>query len=102
MASTDSNTAASATKTPDTGTEISWRSGPLGWVLDLFSSVRFGIWLLVILFIYSSIGSAGIVYPDGGSIFTADGWAHDQIRQWRGLEMTEFEWFHWWPFDLMM
>ncbi|MFZ9914594.1 MAG: hypothetical protein ACO3IB_04570 [Phycisphaerales bacterium] len=102
MASTDSNTAASATKTPDTGTEISWRSGPLGWVLDLFSSVRFGIWLLVILFIYSSIGSAGIVYPDGGSIFTADGWAHDQLRQWRNLEMTEFEWFHWWPFDLMM
>ena len=79
--------------------------GPLPRLLDLFSSVWLGIWLLVALFIYSSIGSAGIVYPEPGAghgIFTAEGWAHDQIRQWRGLEMTEFEWFHWWPFDLMM
>ncbi|MEY4117990.1 MAG: Cytochrome c biosis protein Ccs1 [Planctomycetota bacterium] len=76
--------------------------GVLGRVLDLFSSVWFGIWLLVALFVYSSIGSAGIVYPEGWNIFSAEAWAHDQIRQWRGLEMTEFEWFHWWPFDLMM
>ena len=79
-----------------------WRRGPVGAVLDLFSSVKFGIWLLVVLFIYSSIGSAGILYPEGWNIFSADNWAHDQIRQWRGLEMTEFEWFHWWPFDLLM
>jgi hypothetical protein len=79
-----------------------WRRGAVGWTLDLFSSVKFGIWLLVALFIYSSIGSAGIVYPESANIFSAEGWAHDQIRQWRGLEMTEFEWFHWWPFDLMM
>ncbi|MDI9404491.1 MAG: hypothetical protein QM516_11525 [Limnohabitans sp.] len=79
-----------------------WRRGAVGWTLDLFSSVKFGIWLLVALFIYSSVGSAGIVYPESANIFSADGWAHDQIRQWRGLEMTEFEWFHWWPFDLMM
>ncbi|MFM7260565.1 MAG: hypothetical protein ACKO3W_08175, partial [bacterium] len=83
-----------------------WRRGVIGWTLDLFSSVKFGIWLLVLLFIYSSIGSAGIVYLDfdAGSwnIFNPENWAHDQLRQWRGLEMTEFEWFHWWPFDLMM
>jgi len=80
--------------------------GPLQSVLDLFSSVKLGIWLMAILFVYSSIGSAGIVYPDfaagNANIFSAENWAHDQLRQWRGLEMTEFEWFHWWPFDLMM
>jgi hypothetical protein len=75
---------------------------PLSALLDLFSSVRFGIWLLVVLFIYSSIGSAGIIYPEGWNIFSSENWAHDQIRQWRVFEMTEFEWFHWWPFDLLM
>ena len=80
--------------------------GALRTALDLFSSVKLGIWLMAILFVYSSIGSAGIVYPDfaagTANIFDAENWAHDQLRQWRGLEMTEFEWFHWWPFDLMM
>jgi hypothetical protein len=83
-----------------------WRRGLAGWTLDLFSNVKLGIWLMVILFIYSSIGSAGIVYPDFDvgtwNIFNPENWAHDQMRQWRNLEMTEFEWFHWWPFDLMM
>jgi hypothetical protein len=83
-----------------------WRRGLAGWTLDLFSNVKLGIWLMVILFIYSSIGSAGIVYPDFDAgtwnIFNPENWAHDQMRQWRNLEMTEFEWFHWWPFDLMM
>ena len=37
-----------------------WSLEPL---LDLFSSVRFGIVLLVLLFIYMAIGSAGLVYP---------------------------------------
>ncbi|MFM7051307.1 MAG: hypothetical protein ACKOYN_04125, partial [Planctomycetota bacterium] len=79
-----------------------WRRGIAGAALDLFSSVKFGIWLLVLLFLYSSVGSAGVVYPESWNLFSAEGWAHDQLRQWRGLEMTEFEWFHWWPFDLMM
>ncbi|MFM1868283.1 MAG: Cytochrome c biosis protein Ccs1 [Planctomycetota bacterium] len=83
-----------------------FKQGIVGWTFDLFSSVKFGIWLLVLLFIYSSIGSAGVVYLDFDAgtwnIFDPANWAHDQLRQWRGLEMTEFEWFHWWPFDLMM
>lgn len=79
-----------------------WRRGVAGALLDLFSSVKLGIWLMALLFIYSSIGSAGIIYPETWNIFRAENWAHDQIRQWRGLEMTEFEWFHWWPFDLML
>lgn len=79
-----------------------WRRGVAGVVFDLFSNVRFGICLLAILFVYSSIGSAGVMYPEGWNIFSTDNWAHDQLRQWRGLEMTEFEWFHWWPFQLLM
>jgi hypothetical protein len=49
-----------------------------------------------------SIGSAGILYPVHPNIFHPDAWTHAQMRQWRPFEMTEFEWFHWWPFDLMI
>jgi hypothetical protein len=70
--------------------------GPLRFLWDLLSSVRFGIVLMSILFLYCSIGSAGVIFPSGGEL------VYDQMRQWRPFEMTEFEWFHWWPFDLMM
>ncbi|MFQ5589813.1 MAG: hypothetical protein ACE5HE_01495 [Phycisphaerae bacterium] len=53
--------------------------------LELFSSVWFGILLASMLFIYCSIGSA---VP--------------AVRQLPGLEMTEFEWFHWWPFSALV
>ncbi len=76
--------------------------GPLGALLDLFTSVRFGIVLLVLLFIYMSVGSAGILYPVHPNIFHPAAWRHEQMRQWRPFEMTEFEWFHWWPFDLLL
>ncbi|MGB0717113.1 MAG: hypothetical protein ACPGXK_14635 [Phycisphaerae bacterium] len=59
--------------------------GPVTLVLDLFSSLWFGITLLVLLFIYCSVGSA---VP--------------ALRQIPLFEMTEFEWFHWWPFDLLV
>ncbi len=49
------------------------------------NSVWFGIFLLSLIFIYSSAGSA---YPP--------------IRQHPSLDMTEMEWFHWWPFLLMI
>jgi hypothetical protein len=77
--------------------------GPLTLFLDLFSSVRLGIVLLVVLFVYSTIGSAGIVYPaPGPADFTVLGvpFRHEMMRQWRGLELTEFEWFHTWFFDI--
>jgi hypothetical protein len=54
-------------------------------VLGLFSSLWFGIALAVLLFIYCSIGSA--IPP---------------IRQLPWLEMTEFQWFHWWPFNVLV
>lgn len=69
----------------------SWPA-PLRWAVELLSSVWFGIWLLILLFIYSSLGSAGVIYPvrvDGALRFV-----HAMPRQWRAFEMTEFEWFH--------
>lgn len=54
-------------------------------LLDLFSSIWFGITLAVILFVYCSIGSA-----------------MPALRQHPWLEMTEFQWFHWWPFNLLI
>lgn len=71
-------------------------------VYDLFSAVRFGIVLLVLLFIYMSVGSAGILYPVHPNLFHPDAWVHQQMRQWRAFEMTEFEWFHWWPFTTLV
>ncbi len=71
-------------------------------LLGLFSSVRFGIVLLALLFVYMSVGSAGILYPVHPNVFHPDAWVHAQLRQWRPFEMTEFEWFHWWPFDVLM
>ncbi len=59
--------------------------GPIGWLLNLFSSVWLGVSLAVILFIYCSVGSGA-----------------PEVRQLPSLEMTEFEWFHWWPFNLLM
>lgn len=54
-------------------------------VLKPFSSVWLGISLAIVLFLYCSIGSAVPL-----------------VRQLPALEMTEFEWFHWWPFNLLM
>ncbi len=59
--------------------------GLFRWLLGLFSSVWFGITILALLFVYCSIGSA--VPP---------------VRQHWALEMTEFEFFNWWPFDLLI
>lgn len=54
-------------------------------LLRLGSSVWSGVFLLSLLFIYSSVGSA---MP----------W----LRQKAFFEKTEFEWFHWWPFYLLI
>ncbi len=76
---------------------------PLGWLLDLFSSVWTGIVLLVLLFFYSSVGSAGLWLPASLNIFNfPDAWIQLTVRQYRGFEMTEFEWFHWWPFKTLI
>ncbi|MCH2134672.1 MAG: hypothetical protein MK116_13085 [Phycisphaerales bacterium] len=71
---------------------------PLRRLLDLFSSVRFGIVLLFLLFVYSGIGSAGL--PLRFAIWEPGAWT--AVRMWRGLEMTEYEWFNWWPFFVLV
>ncbi|MCH7526672.1 MAG: hypothetical protein IID39_04475, partial [Planctomycetes bacterium] len=58
------------------------------WDVLFFSwanNVWFGIGVLAAIFVYSSLGSA--VPP---------------LRQHPWLEMTEMEWFGWWPFELMI
>jgi hypothetical protein len=56
-----------------------------GAILDFIGSTWTGIALLTALFVYCSVGSA---VPE--------------LRQLPALEMTEFEWFHWWPFDVLV
>ncbi|MEE2907056.1 MAG: hypothetical protein VX527_04405 [Planctomycetota bacterium] len=74
------------------------QGNPLRWLFDLFSSVRFGIVLLFLLFVYSGIGSAGL--PLTYAIWEPGAWT--AVRAWRGLEMTEYEWFNWWPFFVLV
>lgn len=56
-----------------------------GALLDRVTNVWFGVALLILLFFYCSIGSA---VP--------------AVRQLPFLEMTEFDWFHWWPFQVLI
>ena len=67
-------------------------------LIDLFTTVWLGITILSSLFIYSSIGSSGVPV----SIFIWEPTAWVNLREMRGLEMTEFEWFHWWPFKWLI
>ncbi len=81
-------------------------------ILDFFSSIWLGVILLTILFVYSAVGSAGFWVPGHHTFINYHDWAHElnfglpwtqvHIRQAPGLEMTEFEWFHWWPFNLLI
>ncbi|MGD2108212.1 MAG: hypothetical protein PVI86_02350 [Phycisphaerae bacterium] len=61
------------------------RRGLTARLIELFSSIWLGIVLATLLFAYCSIGSA---YP--------------AFRQLPFVELTEFEWFHWWPFNLLI
>jgi len=71
--------------TPSTVVSVSQPRGPLGRVLDLFSNIWTGVVLLILVFVYSSVGSA---LP--------------ALRQMPFFEMTEYEWFHWWPFNTLI
>ncbi|MBX3373587.1 MAG: hypothetical protein KF817_07120 [Phycisphaeraceae bacterium] len=65
-------------------------------LLDLFSSIPLGLVTLTLLFIYSSIGSAGI--PTSWRILEPASWTN--VRE--VFELSEFEWFHWWPFNVLI
>ena len=77
MCAAESNSTSVPTKTAP--------SGPLRFVFDLFSTVWFGVFVAVLLFIYCAVGSA-----------------MPAVRQHPALELTEFEWFHWWPFNVLI
>ena len=66
--------------------------------IDLFTKVWFGITVLSTLFFYCSVGSSGI--PVSFAILEPTTWV--SLREMRGLELTEFEWFHWWPFKWLI
>ncbi len=66
--------------------------------IDLFTKVWFGITVLTTLFFYCSIGSSGV--PVSYAILEPTTWV--SLREMRGLELTEFEWFHWWPFKWLV
>ena len=66
--------------------------------IDLFTKVWFGISVLITLFFYCSIGSSGV--PVSYAILEPTTWV--SLREMRGLELTEFEWFHWWPFKWLI
>lgn len=69
-----------------------------GRIVDLFSSITLGVCLLTTLFVYSSVGSSGV--PMSWNILDPAVWKH--VRTLPMFEMTEFEWFHWWPFDVLI
>ncbi len=72
---------------------------PFRAIYDLFSSVWFGIFLMVMLFVYMSIASAGILHPH--SITDPFGpWVRWIVRE--NFNKTEMEVFAWWPFTLLM
>ena len=67
-------------------------------LIDLFTTVWLGITILTTLFLYSSIGSSGV--PVSFAIWEPTAWVN--LREMRGFEMTEYEWFHWWPFKWLI
>ena len=71
---------------------------PFKFILDFLSSVRVGIVFMVLLFVYSAIGSAGI--PVHWALWEPTTWYALREASW--LEMTDFEWFHWWPFYVLV
>ena len=87
-----------------------WRSGEIGsvwWYLTiptfislalmgLFTTIWLGVITLCLLFVYCSVGSSGI--PVSFAIWEPQTWVN--IRE--SMEMTEFEWFHWWPFKWLV
>lgn len=64
------------------------RASALHRLADAIGSVRFGVTILVLILVYSWIGSAGL----------------QPLVNWfprQNFELTEMEWFSWWPFHLL-
>lgn len=75
------------------------RRGPLRAIFDLFNSVWLGIALMVLIFAYMTVASAGLIYPvDWSNPFGP--WQRWEVRVTLGL--TEMEAFTWWPFNTLI
>lgn len=70
------------------------RKSPFTYVLDLFSSVWFGVTLVTLIFIYCAVGSAG---PEPAEVLRYRSYNVPHMFRQR-FELTEMEWFSWWPF----
>jgi len=73
-------------------------SNPSTGFIGLFSSVKTGLVLLGLLVVYCAVGSAGIPYSY--ELWEPATW--NQVREHPWLEMTEMEWFQWWPFLVLI
>lgn len=72
---------------------------PVTALLDLFNSVWFGITLMVLIFAYMFVASAGLLRPvDWSEPFGP--WMRWVVRE--RLGMTEMEAFEWWPFTALL
>jgi len=110
MTTTDTTSPATPA-TPSTSLGRARRS-PLRAPLNLFSSIPLGICTLTLIFLYSSIGSAGFWLPGHYGLGADSNWIYEiywiipwtqmHLRQAPLFEMTEFEWFHYWFFDLLI
>lgn len=84
--------------TPDVGRpKTLWEQ-----MTDPFNSVWLGIWLLFLIFLYMTIGSAGIIYPTDWNIIDTNNWVHIWPRELPWIEKTELGFFNWWPFTLLI
>ena len=95
-----------AKKTPKEGSGAAGSPNNSNPILQGLWKLGGGIWtgvfLMALLFIYCSLGSAGFIYPVGLDPFEQGDWVSILSRKSRMIELTEFEWFHWWPFDLLI
>jgi hypothetical protein len=66
--------------------------------IGLFSNVKVGLVLLGLLIVYCAVGSAGI--PISYALWEPATW--QQVREHPWFEMTEMEWFQWWPFLVLI
>lgn len=64
-------------------------------LMDRIGNIWFGVTMLVIIFVYSSIGSA---LPPVRQGILADWLGLEFLR----FEKTEMQWFSWWPFQVMI
>lgn len=70
------------------------RRNPLVRLLDLFSNIWLGVLLVALIFVYCSVGSA---MPDPVEALRHGSYNVPHLLRQR-FELTEMEWFSWWPF----